>query len=82
MDNLIIIWDKDVNGSYMEKQRIKDKKPIIKIIALQNNKFAFTSDNRVRIMIQKKIKKENAKDTKELNDVFDDLDFDNNIESE
>ena len=82
MDNLIIIWDKDVNGSYMEKQRIKDKKPIIKIIALQNNKFAFTSDNRVRIMIQKQIKKENAKDTKELNDVFDDLDFDNNIESE
>ena len=84
MDDLIIIWDKDINGSYMEKQRIKDKKPIIKIIALQNNKFAFTSDNRVRIMIQKQIKKEkeNNEDTKELNDVFDDLDFDNNIESE
>ena len=25
MNNLIIIWDKDINGSYMEKQRIKDK---------------------------------------------------------
>ena len=82
LDNLIIIWDKDINGAYMEKQRIKDKKPIIKIIALQNNKFAFTSDNRVRIMIQKEIKKDNGKNTKELNDVFDDLDFDNNMENE
>ena len=85
MDNLIIIWDKDINGSYLEKQRIKDKKPIIKIIALKENKFAFTSDNRVRIMLQKKIKKEKGKEpenTKELNDVFDDLDFDNNIETE
>ena len=30
-------------------------------------------------MIQKQIIKESNKDTKELNDVFDDLDFDNNI---
>ena len=30
-------------------------------------------------MIQKQKIKESNKDTKELNDVFDDLDFDNNI---
>ena len=30
-------------------------------------------------MIQKQIIKESNKDTKELNDVFDDLDFDNNL---
>ena len=84
LDELIIIWDKDANGSYIEKQRIKDKKPITKIIPLLNNKFAFTSDNRVRIMIQKEIKKSEVKEkeSKELNDVFDDLDFDNNIENE
>ena len=33
-------------------------------------------------MIQKQIIKESNKDTKELNDVFDDLDFDNNLEKE
>ena len=82
MDNLIIVWIKDVNGSYIENQRIKDKKPITKIISLQNNKFAFTSDNRVRIMIQKEIKKDEGKNTKELNDIFDDLDFENNIQTE
>ena len=82
MDNLIIVWIKDLNGSYIENQRIKDKKPITKIISLQNNKFAFTSDNRVRIMIQKEIKKEEGKNTKELNDIFDDLDFENNIQTE
>ena len=82
MDNLIIVWIKDVNGSYIENQRIKDKKPITKIISLQNNKFAFTSDNRVRIMIQKEIKKDEGKNTKELNDIFDDLDFENNILTE
>ena len=82
MDNLIIIWNKDINGSYMENQRIKDKKPITKIISLQNNKFAFTSDNRVRIMIQKEIKKDEMKNAEELNDIFDDLDFENNIQTE
>ena len=82
MDNTIIIWDKDVNGSYIEKQRIIDKKPIIKIIPLHNNKFAFTSDNIVRIMIQKAIKKEKKENAKELTDVFDDLEFDQNIEDD
>ena len=83
LDNSLIIWDKDANGSYLESQRIKDKSAIIKIIPLPNNKFAFTSDNIIRIMLQKKIKKEEeeVQDTKELNDVFDDLDFDKNIES-
>jgi hypothetical protein len=33
-------------------------------------------------MIQKQIIKESNKDTKEFNDVFDDLDFDNNIKNE
>ena len=78
-DNLIIIWDRDINGSYLEKQRIKDKTPITKIISLDINKFAFTCENRIRIMIQKKKDKENINNKKELNDVFDDLDFDQNI---
>ena len=78
-DNLIIIWDRDINGSYLEKQRIKDKTPITKIISLDINKFAFTSENRIRIMIQKKKDKENINNKKELNDVFDDLEFDQNI---
>ena len=89
-DNLIIIWDKDNSGCYIEKQRIKDKKPVMKIIALKNDKFAFTSDNRIRIMIQKtkhsnlapkdnEQKKENA-DNEIINDVFDDLEFDQEVE--
>ena len=77
MDNIIIIWDKDQNGSYIEKQRIKDKKPITKIISLNNNKFAFTSDNRIRIMIQKEIKKE-KKNNDLINDIFDDLEIEQN----
>ena len=83
MDNLVIIWDKDTNGTYLENQRIKDKAAITKIIPLDNNKFAFTSENRIRIMIEKKLKKEIDKETetKELNDVFDDLDFDKNVEN-
>ena len=89
-DNLIIIWDKDNSGCYIEKQRIKDKKPIMKIVALKNDKFAFTSDNRIRIMIQKTkhfnispkyndAKKENT-DNEIINDVFDDLEFDQEVE--
>ena len=89
-DNLIIIWDKDNSGCYIEKQRIKDKKPVMKIIALKNDKFAFTSDNRIRIMIQKtkhsnsapndnEQKKENV-DNEIINDVFDDLEFDQDVE--
>ena len=91
-DNLIIIWDKDNSGYYIEKQRIKDKKPVTKIIGLKNDKFAFTSDNRIRIMIQKKKKtnidsKENEKNKENnnneiINDVFDDLDFDQDVEYE
>ena len=90
-DNLIIIWDKDNSGCYVEKQRIKDKKPIIKIISLKNNKFAFTSDNRIRIMIQKKLQtnvnqnndETNNKTQNELiDDIFDDLDFDQDVEYE
>ena len=76
LDNTVIIWDKDPNGSYFETQRIKDKNAIVKIITLENNKFAFVSENIIRIMIQKKIKKENQ-DSKDLNDVFDDLVIDN-----
>ena len=53
-DNLIIIWEKDESDSYIEKQRIKDKLPILKIISLTNNKFAFSCDNRIRIMREKK----------------------------
>ena len=88
-DNLIIIWDKDKSGCYIEKQRIKDKKPITKIISLTNNRFAFTSDNRIRIMIQKNLK-ENIPQKNEdqnnenkngmLDDVFDDLDFNQDVE--
>ena len=90
-DNLIIIWDKDNSGCYVEKQRIKDKKPIIKIISLKNNKFAFTSDNRIRIMIQKKLQtnvnqnndeSNNKKQNELIDDVFDDLDFDQDVEYE
>ena len=88
-DYLIIIWDKDNSGCYIEKQRIKDKKPIIKIIGLQNNKFAFSSDNRIRIMIQKKSqinipKNEeiNNNNNELINDVFDDLEFDQDVEYE
>ena len=77
MDNLIIVWDKDQFGSYIEKQRIKDKKPIIKILSLSNNKFAFTSDNRIRIMIQKEIKKE-KKNNDMINEIFDDLEIEQN----
>ena len=55
-----------------------DKKPIIKIIALQNNKFAFKSDNRVRIMIQKQIKKENEQ--KEIDDVKENEEMKQNLE--
>ena len=89
-DNLIIIWDKNNSGYYVEKQRIKDKKPIMKVVALKNDKFAFTSDNRIRIMIQKTKqsnltgkdsggKKENT-DNEIINDVFDDLEFDQEVE--
>ena len=90
-DNLIIIWDKDNSGCYIEKQRIKDKKPIMKIINLKNDKFAFTSDNRIRIMIQKKKqtntnpKNDESKKNENnelLNDVFDDLEFDQDVEYE
>ena len=81
LDNSVIIWDKDANGSYFETQRIKDKNAIVKIISLQNNKFAFASENIIRIMIQKKIKKE-SQEAKELNDVFDDLVIDKNIEND
>ena len=91
-DNLIIIWDKDNSGCYTERQRIKDKKPIVKIIGLKNNRFAFTSDNRIRIMIQKKLhtnvnpkgneqNDENA-NNEVINDVFDDLEFDQDVEYE
>ena len=66
-DNLIIIWDKDKSGYYIEKQRIKDKKPITKIVSLTNNRFAFTSDNR--------ISKNGI-----LDDIFDDLDFNQDVE--
>ena len=45
LDNIVIIWDKDPNGSYFEAQRIKDKNAIVKIIPLENNKFAFVSEN-------------------------------------
>ena len=84
-DNLIIIWDKDKSGSYIEKQRIKDKKPITKITSLTNNRFAFTSDNRIRIMIQKNLKEKNEEQNNEnkkgiLDDVFDDLDFNQDVE--
>ena len=90
-DNLIIIWDKDNSGCYIEKQRIKDKKPVTKIISLRDNKFAFTSDNRIRIMIQKSsqtnisLKNEeqnNSKNKDLLNDIFDDLEFDQEVEYE
>ena len=88
-DNLIIIWDKDNSGCYIEKQRIKDKRPIIKIISLKNNKFAFTSDNRIRIMIQKKLQtnikndeSNNENNNELINDVFDDLEFDQDVEYE
>ena len=81
LDNIVIIWDKDPNGSYFEAQRIKDKNAIVKIIPLENNKFAFVSENIIRIMIQKEIKKENQ-DSKDLNDVFDELVIDNNIETD
>ena len=46
------------------------------------NKFAFTNENRIRIMIQKKKDKENINNKKELNDVFDDLEFDQDVEYE
>ena len=88
-DYLIIIWDKNNSGDYSEKQRIKDKKPIMKVIGLQNNKFAFSSDNRIRIMIQKKSqinipKNEeiNNNNNELINDVFDDLEFDQDVEYE
>ena len=81
LDNSVIIWDKDANGSYFETQRIKDKNAIVKIITLENNKFAFASENIIRIMIQKKIKKE-SQDAKELDDVFDDLVIDKNMEND
>jgi len=88
-DNLIIIWDKDKSGCYIEKQRIKDKKPITKIVSLTNNRFAFTSDNRIRIMIQKNLKENISQKNEEqnndnkigaLDDVFDDLDFNQDVE--
>ena len=88
-DNLIIIWDKDKSGYYIEKQRIKDKKPITKIISLTNNRFAFTSDNRIRIMIQKNLKENLPQKNEEqnnenkngiLDDIFDDLDFNQDVE--
>ena len=81
LDNIVIIWDKDPNGSYFEAQRIKDKNAIVKIIPLENNKFAFVSENIIRIMIQKEIKKENQ-DSKDLNDVFDELVIDKNLETD
>jgi WD40 repeat protein len=88
-DNLIIIWDRDINGSYLEKQRIKDKTPITKIISLDINKFAFTSENRIRIMIQKNLKENLPQKNEEQNnenkkgifdDIFDDLDFNQDVE--
>ena len=88
-DNLIIIWDKDISSNYIEKQRIKDKKPIMKIISLRNNKFAFTSDNRIRIMIQKSLQSNNSQKAEQKNEnnelisnVFDDLEFDQDVEYE
>ena len=89
LDKLIIIWGKDNSGNFIEKQRIKDKKPIILIKGLQNDKFAFSSDSKIRIMIQKKaqpkaeeVNNDNNNENDLINDIFDELDFDQDVEYE
>ena len=61
----------------------------MKIISLRNNKFAFTSDNRIRIMIQKSLQSNNSQKAEQKNEnnelisnVFDDLEFDQDVEYE
>lgn len=52
LDSNLIIWEKDDFDNYFEVQRIENKKPIIKIISLKNNNFAYTTaeDGNIKIM--------------------------------
>ena len=50
-DNTVIIWQKNEGGFYEEKQSIKEEKPILKLIALQNNKFGYTSDDGILVIM-------------------------------
>ena len=51
-DNNVIIWKKNEGGFYEEKQIIKEEKPIFKLIALKNNKFGYTSDDGILVIME------------------------------
>lgn len=50
-DNMVIVWTKNEDGIYEEKQTIKESHPILKLIALQDNKFGYTSDDGILIIM-------------------------------
>ena len=51
-DNTIIIWKKNEGGFYEEKQSIKEEKTIGKLIALQNNRSGYTSDDGILVIME------------------------------
>ena len=50
-DNTIIVWQKNEGGFYEERQSIKESKPILKLIGLKDNKFGYTSDDGILIIL-------------------------------
>ena len=50
-DNTIIVWQKNEGGFYEEKQSIKETHPVLKLIGLKNNKFGYTSDDGILIIM-------------------------------
>ena len=50
-DNMVIIWNKNEGGFYEEKQSITETHPILKLIALKDNKFGYTSDDGILIIM-------------------------------
>ena len=50
-DNMVIVWTKNEGGFYEEKQSIKESRPILKLIALKDNKFGYTSDDGILIIM-------------------------------
>ena len=66
-DNTVIIWQKNEGGFYEEKQSIKGEKPILKLIALQNNKFGYTSDDGILIIMDQTGEEKKYENICELN---------------
>ena len=57
-DNLIIIWKKDENGSFQEKETIREEYAVQKIICLKNGNFGYTGEDGIlKIMSENEEKK-------------------------